>query len=161
MIIVVMGVSGSGKTTIGKLLATRLGWRFAEGDDFHPPANVEKMRRGEGLDDADRMPWLAAIDAAMRRWSLDGEDVVLACSALKRSYRVQIDCGPDTRLVYLKASYSELYRRLKERKGHFADERLLASQFAILEEPDNALTVDATRPPDEIVEEICRELQLM
>ena len=154
MIIVLMGTTGVGKTTVGRLLAQRLGYDFEDADDFHPAANVDKMRRAIPLDDADRAPWLAAIDSAMRDWSGQGRDVVLACSLLKRAYRERVYHGPGTRLVYLRASYEEIWRRLAARTGHFADERLLASQFATLEEPNDAIAVDATRSPEAIVEDI-------
>jgi gluconokinase len=154
MIISLMGTTGAGKTTVGRLLAARLGCPFHDADDFHSAANVDKMRRAIPLDDADRAPWLAAIDSAMREWSGQGGDVVLACSLLKRAYRERVYRGPDTRLVYLRASYDDICRRMTGRIGHFADERLVASQFAILEEPEDAITVDAMRAPDAIVQDI-------
>jgi gluconokinase len=154
MIILVMGPTGSGKTTVGQLLAARLGYRFEDADAFHSEANIEKMAQGTPLDDADRQGWLASIDRALRDWSKEGRDVVFACSLLKRAYRASVYHGPDTKLVYLRASYDAIEDRLRTRKGHFADARLLASQFAILEEPSDAINVDATRAPEAIVDEI-------
>ena len=153
-----MGVTGSGKTTIGVLLAQRLGWEFADADSFHSPANVEKMRQGIALDDADRAPWLRALHDAMEGWAAEHKNVVLACSALKRSYRDELCVPGETRFVYLKGSYDLIYRRLKQRHGHFASETILASQFAALEEPDDAITIDIDQTEDEIVAEIVRQL---
>jgi gluconokinase len=152
MIIVVMGTTGAGKTTVGRLLAERLGFDFEDADDLHTADSIEKMRRGLPLDDADRAGWLATIDNAMQRWRNDGRNVVFACSLLKRAYRERVHLDPRaTPLVYLKADYDTTRRRLKQREDHFADERLLASQFAILEEPEHAIVVDATLAPDAIV----------
>ena len=158
MIIVVMGVTGSGKTTIGNLLAARLAWYFADADDFHSAANKEKMHKGIPLTDADRLPWLAAIHDQIAKWLALKQNAVLACSALKRSYRQQIWSGPEVRFVYLKGNYELIAERLRARKGHFADEHILAGQFADLEEPSDAITVDIGAPPEEIVDEICRRL---
>jgi gluconokinase len=158
VIVVVMGVTGSGKTTIGVLLAHGLGWEFADADSFHSPANVEKMRQGIALDDADRAPWLRALRRAMEGWAAEHKNMVLACSALKESYRDQLYIAGTTRFVYLKGSYDLIYRRLRQRHGHFASETILASQFAALEEPDDAITIDIDQPEDEMVAEIMREL---
>jgi gluconokinase len=155
MVIVLMGVSGSGKTTVGQRLARALGAEFAEGDSYHPPANVEKMRRGIPLDDADREPWLERLRAEIGGWLEAGRKVVLACSALKQRYRDVLKAGrPGVRFVYLCGSEDLIRDRLKRRRGHYMPASLLASQFAALEEPGDAITVDIGRPPDEIVTSI-------
>ena len=155
-----MGPAGSGKTTIGKLLAAKLSWEFADGDDFHPPANIEKMARGVGLTDEDRVPWLISIRDAMRQWQAQGRNVILACSALKRSYRELLGINSNVQLVYLKGSHELLQGRLRSRKGHYAGEQLLASQLADLEEPTEAITINAAGSPEEIVAEIRKRLDL-
>lgn len=158
----VTGVSGSGKTTVGEALAERLGWEFLEGDDFHPEANVEKMRRGEALDDADRDPWLDRLHAAIVERVAAGKPAVLASSALKRRYRERLREGLDpgaVRFVHLDVDRATLERRLRERRGHYMPPSLLDSQLADLEPPaaDEALVVDATRPVDQVVEAIVAE----
>ena len=158
VIVVVMGVTGSGKTTIGVLLARRIGWAFVDADSFHSAANVDKMRQGIPLDDADREPWLRSLHDAMEGWAAEQKNVILACSALKRSHRDELCIGGETKFVYLKGSYDLIYQRLRQRHGHFASETILASQFAALEEPDNAITVDIDHSEDEIVAEIMRQL---
>jgi gluconokinase len=155
-----MGVAGSGKTTIGELLAAQLRWEFADADSFHSPANIEKMSHGIPLSDSDRIPWLNCIREAMLQWQAQGRNVVLACSALKQSYRDRLHIGNEVKLVYLKGSYQLLLERLHARKGHYAGEQLLASQFANLEEPADAITVDGTPSPSEIVSEIRKHLGL-
>jgi gluconokinase len=160
MIVVVMGVTGSGKTTVGQLLAARLAWLFADADDFHSAANKEKMHQGIPLTDADRMPWLAAMHDQIAKWVASKQNAVLACSALKQGYRQQLWSGPEVKFVYLKGNYTLIAERLRARKGHFADEHILAGQFADLEEPSDAVVVDISATPEEIVEEICRRLQL-
>ena len=160
MVIVVMGPTGSGKTTIGTVLAQRLGWDFVDADEFHSAANKAKMHQGIPLTDADRLPWLSAIHEQIDRWLAEGKNVILACSALKQSYRDLMWKSPEVRLVYLKGSYGLIHDRLLLRKGHFANEGILAGQFADLEEPANATTVDISRSPEEIVDEICARLAL-
>ncbi len=155
-----MGPAGSGKTTVGQLLASQLGWEFADGDRFHSPANIEKMARGVPLDDNDRIPWLDAIHEAMEQWSARRRNVVLACSALRKSYRERLQTCSGAKLVYLKGTYELLLRRLHLRKGHYATEQLLASQFADLEEPSDAITIDVAQSPKEIVAEIRKQLSL-
>lgn len=153
-----MGPAGSGKTTVGELLASQLGWEFADGDTFHSPANIEKMSRGVPLDDRDRFPWLDAIHEAMEQWSAQRRNVVLACSALKKSYRERLLINSAVRLVYLKGTYDLLRQRLHARKGHYATEQILTSQFADLEEPADAIAIDVDRSPEEIVLEIRKQL---
>jgi gluconokinase len=160
MIVVIMGVTGSGKTTVGTLLAQNLGWEFADADNFHSPANVEKMRLGIPLGDADRAPWLASLRQAMEQWIAKGKNVVLACSALKKSYRDQLSIGSDVNFVYLKGSYDLIDQRLRLRHGHFATDTILAGQFNDLEEPDDAVTVSIDQSPEAIMAEIERRLGL-
>jgi gluconokinase len=160
VILVVMGVVGSGKTTIGHLLAQELGWQFFDADDFHPQANLEKISDGIPLTDEDRAPWLARLREEISKWIAQRSDAILACSALKRSYRVELAVGPEVRFVYLKGSPAVIDARLRARHGHFADDRILASQFADLEEPEHALTVDIDSTPQQIVGEIRRKLGL-
>ena len=158
MIVIIMGTTGAGKTTIGTMLATQLNWQFADADIFHPPANIEKMSRGIPLTDADRAPWLEAMRKAILEWIAAGKNVVLACSALKRAYRGELRPSPKVKIVYLKGDYALFAERIRHRHGHFAGEQILAGQFADLEEPDDAITVDAAKSPDEIVAEIRRRL---
>jgi gluconokinase len=160
MVIVVMGATGSGKTTIGSLLAKRLGWDFVDADEFHSAANKAKMHAGISLTDADRLPWLETIHRQIQKWLAEGRNVGLACSALKQSYRDLLWQGPEVQFVYLKGSYELIAERLRTRHGHFADEHILAGQFADLEEPTDAVTVDISPTPEKIVDEICRRLDL-
>ena len=155
-----MGVTGSGKTTVGTLLAARLAWLFADADDFHSAANKEKMHKGIPLTDADRLPWLASMHEQIAKWIAAKQNAVLACSALKRSYRQRLWDGPEVKYVYLRGSYELIAERLRARKGHFADQHILAGQFADLEEPNDALIVEISASPDNIVAEICRRLDL-
>ncbi|MEH2308590.1 gluconokinase [Nostoc sp.] len=161
MIIIVMGVSGSGKTTIGKLLADSLGWEFSDADSFHSLENVDKMRRGIPLIEADRMPWLQDLQAAIKHWLQENKNVVLACSALKDSYRqFLVSDSVRTKLVYLKGSYELIQIRLKERSNHYMSEKLLNSQFDTLEEPLDTISMDVAQPPQIIVQNIRTALRL-
>lgn len=165
MNVVLVGVAGSGKTTAGRLLAAKLGgaWRFYDADDFHSPANVEKMRGGVALDDVDRAPWLETLRAHLAACSARGENAILACSAIKEAYRSKLAGGDGaTRFVYLKVDYDAAFVRLRVRPGHYFKENLLRSQFDALEEPaaGDALVVDAALAPEEIVGNIRRELGL-
>lgn len=160
MIAVLMGVSGVGKTTLGLRLAAELGWPFLDADDFHPAANVAKMSRGLPLTDADRAPWLDALAAGIRERLARGESAVLACSALKHGYRERLRVDPSVRFVYLHADPALIRRRLQERRGHFFAPELLESQLAALEEPREALRVDAADAPDVVVRRIVAGLGL-
>jgi len=154
MIIILMGVSGAGKTTVGQLLASQLGWEFADADDYHSAGNVEKMRTGIPLTDADRAPWLASLRSLIAGWIKAEKNAVLACSALKRIYREKLQLSPEVKFVYLKGSPSLLQQRLHSRLGHFMTEQMLASQLAALEEPEHALVVDVDASPPEVVAKI-------
>lgn len=154
-----MGVAGSGKTTIGRLLARELAWDYYEGDDFHDDENKDKMRRGLPLSDADRVPWLRAIRAAMEAVVLAGRSAVFTCSALREDYRrVLLDGMSGVALVHLTGRPSLLRSRLEAREGHYMRSQMLESQLAALEPPRDALTLDVARPPAELVDEIRREL---
>jgi len=163
VIVVLMGVSGSGKTTVAALLAAALGCRFQEGDDLHPRENVEKMRNGTPLTDADRLPWLRKIAEEIDGWRARGECGVLTCSALKRSYRdIIIGDRHDVVLVYLKGSHDLLHQRMAARHEHFMPIALLDSQFATLEEPtpdEHPIVVDVGGRPAGIAHEIVRQLE--
>ena len=159
MVIVVMGVSGSGKTTVGQLLATALRAEFAEGDAYHPPANIEKMRRGIPLDDADRWPWLEILRAEIDRWLAAERTVVLACSALKQRYRDVLAKGrPGVRFVYLEGDKRLIRDRLDRRRGHYMPASLLDSQLAALEPPADAIKVDVAGTPEAIAAEVLQRL---
>ena len=160
MVVVVMGVSGAGKTTVGQLLALQLGWEYADADDFHSAANVEKMRSGIPLSDEDRVPWLATLRGMIVAWTKARKNAVLACSALTRAYREILNAGSEVQFVYLKGTAQLLRQRLHLRVGHFMTARMLDSQLGILEEPDHAVVVEVDRSPDEIVAEIRAKLRL-
>jgi len=153
-----MGAAGAGKTTIGRALAAELGWRFFDADDYHPSANVAKMRAAQPLTDADRAPWIATLASIVGRAIDRREHTVLACSALKMRYRLALaDDHRSIRFVYLKASETLLRERLQNRPEHFMPSALVASQLRDLEEPADALTVDASRRPEEVLDEIRHE----
>ena len=160
MFVIVMGVSGSGKTTIGKAIAEQLGCRFYDGDDFHTPAIVAKMVAGIPLTDEDRAGWLADLAALIQRGLQRGESGVIACSALKEKYRqaLRVDAG-QVKFVYLKGSYEVILGRMQNRQAHYMKPAMLQSQFETLEEPQGVLTVDVTLSPDVIVRNIMEYLQ--
>jgi gluconokinase len=163
VIVIIFGVSGAGKTTIGKLLAREIGWRFIEADDFHPTANIEKMHAGHPLTDEDRKPWLERLRQRIEQSLATGENAVLACSALKRAYRDRLRVSEEVTFVFLRGDYALVEKQLRSRHGHFMNPELLQSQFDDLEEPqpdENALTVELGRTPQEIVEEIEAKLHL-
>jgi len=162
MVVILMGVSGAGKTFIGERLADALGGSFYEGDDYHPQRNVKKMSQGIALTDADRAPWLDALHALIGDLLAEDEAAILSCSALKRAYRDRLVKGHDgVRIVYLRGSYELIRQRLERRQGHFMKADLLASQFQALEEPEaseNVLTVDISQKPTTIIGTIKSEL---
>ena len=161
VVLIVLGVAGAGKTTIGRALADRYGWRFVDADDHHAPAAIAKMRAGVALTDADRAPWLASLHAIAAAVADRRDHLVIACSALKQRYRDVLRGNlRNVRFVYLKADEATLTRRLSERSGHFAGPSLLTSQLAAFEEPADALTIDATVSPDAIVKAIAYQLGL-
>jgi carbohydrate kinase (thermoresistant glucokinase family) len=163
-VLVVMGVSGSGKTTIGRAFAEAQGWEFQEGDALHPPANIAKMSAGTPLTDDDRWPWLKAIAATIDAWRAQGKSGVVTCSALRRAYRDLLIGGrPDVRLVFLHGDKALIAERLARRKSHFMPPALLDSQFATLEPPtadEHPITLDISRPLQDNVEELRRQLRL-
>jgi gluconokinase len=161
MVIIVMGVSGSGKTMVGKELAAALNFVFSDADEFHSEANVAKMKNGIALSDADRLPWLLSMRAAIEEWQGDERGHVLACSALKASYRkILASSDSEVAFVYLKGSFDLIKQRLSERKGHFFNPELLRSQFAALEEPQDAIVVDISLDPRHILDVIVAALKL-
>jgi gluconokinase len=163
MVVILWGVSGAGKTTIGELLARELGWKFIEADDFHSGANIDKMRRGEPLTDEDRQPWLERLRAAIKESLDNNENAVLACSALKKKYRDRLRVSDQVKFVFLRGSPEQIAERLHDRRGHFFNPDLLASQFADLEEPgpaEDALTVELGADPAGMADTIQRKLKL-
>ena len=157
---IVMGVSGCGKTSVGKSLARSLGWDFYDADDFHPPANVAKMANGIPLDDSDRAPWLATLHDLISSSLKADKPGVLACSALKERYRQRLmDGNEGVQLIYLKGSYDLIWSRMEKRTDHYMKPHMLKSQFVTLEEPMNALTMDVSISVDDIVQEIMKHME--
>jgi gluconokinase len=160
MMIILMGVSGVGKTTIGQILSGKLGWPLFDADEFHSAASIEKMRNGIALEDADRWPWLDRMNAMLREREARGESVLLACSALKQVYRDRLSEGTaQVRWIYLKGRFELIRERLEARKGHYMKAGLLESQFATLEEPKDAISVDIDGTPESIADAALRRLQ--
>ena len=153
-----MGVTGSGKTTVGRLLARKLGWKYFDADDFHPAGNLDKMRSGIALDDNDRQPWLEGLRDLIRDSLKSGENAVLACSALKEKYRRLLLIDECVKLVFLKGDFQLIRRRLRKRRGHYMNPALLESQFATLEEPNESIEIDISSDTAEIVRIIRRRL---
>lgn len=160
MVIVLMGVAGSGKTTIGRKLAAELDWQFYDADDYHPRANIEKMSRGISLTDDDRSPWLQVLHDVIADSLARGENAILACSALKERYRMYLLFDERVRLVYLKGDHKLIEERLQQRSGHFMKPQMLDSQFAALEEPVQGLRIDVSSPPEEIIKTIRHHLSV-
>jgi gluconokinase len=160
VVIVLVGVSGAGKTTVGHLLSSQMGWEFADADDYHSAANIQKMTSGIPLTDAERAPWLETLRRLIASWIADGKNAVLACSALRREYRDILRIRPEVQFVYLKGTPQLLHERLHARVGHFMTEKMLDSQLATLEEPEDAVVVDIDRSLEEIVAEIRTRLAL-
>lgn len=158
MVVLVMGVAGSGKTTVGTLLAKKLGWSFLDADDFHSPVNRERMHRGIPLTDAERLPWLTSIHEELLRRSARGENMALACSALREAYRDILCKDLEVVLVFLRATPEQLHRNFSSRTHHFVGENLVPSQLATLEVPAHALVEDISKSPGEIVADICARL---
>jgi gluconokinase len=160
MLIIVMGVSGSGKTTVAEALAEALDWPCYDADYYHSAANIAKMTRGEPLTDEDREGWLAALRAVLREHALARENAILACSALKQRYRDRLHVDGSVRWVYLQGDYDVIMARISERTDHYMKPNMLASQFAALEPPENAVVIDVRMPVDEIVAEIRKQLDI-
>jgi gluconokinase len=160
MVIVVMGVAGVGKTTVGRLLAEQLGWQFADADDYHSTGNIEKIRRGIPLNDDDRRPWLSQLRVIICDWIAQRRNAVLACSALKHRYQDELRAGPEVRFVLLYGDANLIAQRLRIRQDHFAGTAILANQLADLEEPQAAVRANIAQPPEKIVAEILERLDL-
>ena len=154
MVILVMGVAGSGKTTVGQMLSTQLNWPFVDGDSLHSPANIAKMAAGIPLTDEDRIPWLRSIHAVIQSWLDQGKGGIVASSALKEGYRRMLVTSADIKLVYLRGTYDVIFSRLQHRAGHYMKPEMLRSQFEALEEPKDALIVDIAQPAEHIVSSI-------
>jgi gluconokinase len=157
VVVIIFGVSGAGKTTLGKLLAQELGWRFYEADDFHSAANIKKMRSGVPLTDEDRWPWLTRLRELIERCLMTNESIVLACSALKESYRRYLRVSGEVKFVFLRGDNALIATQLRHRRGHFMNPALLQSQFDNLEEPqptEDAIVIELGRSPRELIKEI-------
>jgi len=162
MVVIIFGVSGAGKTTVGQLLAEEFGWRFYEADDFHSQANIDKMRQGVPLTNEDRWPWLESLRQLIKRCLAADENAVLACSALKEAYRRHLRVSDNVKLVFLRGNYELIANQLRQRHGHFMNPALLQSQFADLEEPqptERAMVIELGRSPRELVQEITHKLR--
>ncbi len=161
MVLILIGPMGCGKSTIGKMVAEKLGWSFYDGDDFHPRENVEKMRAGAPLTDEDRKTWLDILHEHIQRWLAEDRNAILACSALKQAYRDTLGADQDTvKTVYLKGSYELLRKRLEDRIHPYMNKDLLKSQLEAMEEPEDGLTVDISQTPESIVDTIVKQLDL-
>jgi len=158
-IIIIMGVSGSGKSTVGAQLARELGWQFFDADDFHPPANREKMKQGIPLTDEDRTEWLNSLRELLHKNIEENSACVLACSALKQRYREQLAVSESVQFVYLRGSFEQIETRLKRRKDHYMPVQLLQSQFEALEEPREAMVIDISNTPEEIIQIIRKGIE--
>lgn len=157
MIVVIFGVAGVGKTTVGRLLAEQMGWKFYDADDFHSKSNIEKMRSGHPLTDEDRQPLLQSLRELIERSFAKNDNAVLACSALKQKYRDQLRFGPAVKFVFLRGDRSRVAEQLKNRRGHYFDLQLLDAQFADLEEPNSSedvITVELSGQPRDVVNEV-------
>ncbi|BAZ44744.1 carbohydrate kinase, thermoresistant glucokinase family protein [Chondrocystis sp. NIES-4102] len=159
MFYVIMGVSGVGKSTIGKLLGDRTGWVFYDADDFHPQVNIEKMNRGIALTDSDRLPWLKQLQELIAHCLDQDQQGILACSALKSDYRhILSNDRPEVVFIYLQSNYQTIESRIKQRQGHFMKQDLLLSQFETLEVPESVINIDANQTPEAIVTEILQQV---
>ncbi len=156
MVLIIMGVSGSGKTTVGKILSNKLGWIYFEGDEYHPKENVEKMSAGIPLNDDDRKPWLLKLRSIIEDALSHEKNIVLTCSALKKSYREILKVNDDVKFVYLKGSYDLIELRMLQRKNHFMKPGMLKSQFETLEEPEDAITISIDSELNVIIESIVK-----
>jgi gluconokinase len=154
MIFIVMGVSGSGKTTLGKAVSNTLGWKFYEGDEYHPAENIEKMRTGIPLDDEDRLPWLLSLSNVIKDAIEKKENIVISCSALKEAYRKILKVSDDVKFIYLKGSYDLIRTRLEQRLVHFFKPEMLKSQFDALEEPGQAIEIDISKSSESTIKDI-------
>jgi gluconokinase len=158
MIFIIMGVSGSGKSTIGEAVSSKLGWKYYEGDNFHPAANIEKMKNGIPLNDDDRMPWLNSIRKVIEEAISRHESIIISCSALKEKYRAILKVDDGVGLIYLKGSYDLIKKRMEERTDHFFKPEMLKSQFDALEEPADAVQIDISNSPGMIIKEVLKKI---